>query len=311
MSDYLSNLVARTANQTETIQPRLQSLFEPARSMRELDWQETVDLEMEESLIESDRPMPLQEQHGINEISGTRTQPEPARIDPPIVSPIPPPIQPPIPPTPSLADIPIDSRMDPPYSLKDTPKQQQTTPDSITPIIRHETAASSLPTDLSQASPQPAIRPAITEHIVVKRIIQTETNAAPAMGLPNADVQSVNDIQSEDEIKPAAFVPASIPKASPVSNQSLSLPGPIAEKTNDPPSATRPDIYTSVTPQIRLAPSPVPPPEAPNPVPIVQVKIGRIEVRATQSSATRTDKPRAPSPVMSLEDYLRQRGGGS
>ena len=57
------------------------------------------------------------------------------------------------------------------------------------------------------------------------------------------------------------------------------------------------------------------PPEAParpEPAPTIQVTIGRIEVRATPPPAPPPQRQRSASPVMSLDEYLRQRarGGG-
>ncbi len=44
--------------------------------------------------------------------------------------------------------------------------------------------------------------------------------------------------------------------------------------------------------------------------PTIQVTIGRIEIRATQTTDKPTAKPRAASTTMSLDDYLKQRNGG-
>jgi hypothetical protein len=52
------------------------------------------------------------------------------------------------------------------------------------------------------------------------------------------------------------------------------------------------------------------PPSAAMPEPIIQVTIGRIEVRAV-SEKTIAPKERNASPVMSLNDYLRSRHGGA
>jgi hypothetical protein len=49
---------------------------------------------------------------------------------------------------------------------------------------------------------------------------------------------------------------------------------------------------------------------APPSVPTIQVTIGRVELRAT-SPATPARTPRSGPHVMSLDDYLKQRGGGS
>lgn len=47
-----------------------------------------------------------------------------------------------------------------------------------------------------------------------------------------------------------------------------------------------------------------------SPEPTVHVTIGRIEVRAVQSSQPSPAKPRASTPVMNLDDYLRRRNQG-
>jgi hypothetical protein len=46
------------------------------------------------------------------------------------------------------------------------------------------------------------------------------------------------------------------------------------------------------------------------PEPVINVTIGRIEVRATASQQKQTSKPERRIPVMSLEEYLRHRSGG-
>lgn len=47
----------------------------------------------------------------------------------------------------------------------------------------------------------------------------------------------------------------------------------------------------------------------PEPEPVIQVTIGRVEVRAVQQAPT--PRKEIASPVMSLEEYLRQRGAGA
>ncbi|WP_426993393.1 hypothetical protein [Methylomonas sp. CM2] len=48
----------------------------------------------------------------------------------------------------------------------------------------------------------------------------------------------------------------------------------------------------------------------PTPMPTIQVTIGRIEIRATQTSEKSAAKPRPAQATMSLDDYLKQRDGG-
>jgi len=50
--------------------------------------------------------------------------------------------------------------------------------------------------------------------------------------------------------------------------------------------------------------------ETPTPAPTIQVTIGRIEIRASQSTEKSVTKPRTTNTTMSLDDYLKQRNGG-
>jgi hypothetical protein len=61
---------------------------------------------------------------------------------------------------------------------------------------------------------------------------------------------------------------------------------------------------------IRRIPSPQPP-DLPAPERSIHVTIGRVEVRATLPTPVRSQPPRASAPIMSLDEYLRERAGGS
>jgi hypothetical protein len=87
-----------------------------------------------------------------------------------------------------------------------------------------------------------------------------------------------------------------------------------------PAAPLRPAIALSSTtapgrpgsPLIRsLHPETIASPQPAAPAPTIQVNIGRIEVRATLPAAPTPPKSRPTAPVMSLEDYLRQRGNKS
>jgi hypothetical protein len=56
---------------------------------------------------------------------------------------------------------------------------------------------------------------------------------------------------------------------------------------------------------------PLPPREIPAPEPSIHVTIGRVEVRATLPAPARLQPPRAAAPIMTLDQYLRERAGGS
>lgn len=87
-------------------------------------------------------------------------------------------------------------------------------------------------------------------------------------------------------------------------------PRTLIEPTTSAPTAivTRPYVRP------HIEPAPAFPPEAKQkPASTIQVTIGRIEVRATSPPGQPPQKKRSASPVMSLEEYLRQRtkrGGG-
>lgn len=80
-----------------------------------------------------------------------------------------------------------------------------------------------------------------------------------------------------------------------------------------PPSASTPSpSIVMVQPVVRSAPPPAAvaeAAEAPAPAPVIEVSIGRIEVRATQAPASAAPVRHASS-ALSLDDYLRRRGGG-
>jgi len=73
----------------------------------------------------------------------------------------------------------------------------------------------------------------------------------------------------------------------------------------DRPSAPAPRIIPARS-ELRVAPTQQP---APAPQPTIHVTIGRIEVRAA-TPAQPNKSARAPSAVLGLEEYLRQRSGG-
>lgn len=75
-----------------------------------------------------------------------------------------------------------------------------------------------------------------------------------------------------------------------------------------PPLAVRPHVVSRI--EASAPDTPIGPP-ASVPTSGIQVTIGRIEVRATPPPAPLPKTRRPPPPVMSLDDYLRQRSGRS
>jgi len=83
------------------------------------------------------------------------------------------------------------------------------------------------------------------------------------------------------------------------------------------PLPVKPTRITVRSEQLAAAPAPAqstqaastPAEQVEAPEPTIQVTIGRIEIRATQTPDKPTAKPRAVSTTMSLDDYLKQRNG--
>ena len=79
-----------------------------------------------------------------------------------------------------------------------------------------------------------------------------------------------------------------------------------AEPENPGPAAAKPQILPPAIP----APPPDRLPAQPSSAPPIHITIGRIEVRANYAAAPSPPPAPRASPVTSLEDYLKQRGGG-
>lgn len=111
------------------------------------------------------------------------------------------------------------------------------------------------------------------------------------------------------------------PDASPPSATAILAPQPFASRAdaadryaepllmNDPPARVTPGAR--IQPSLPAQPLPVADP-APSPVaPVIEVTIGRVEVRAVQAPARRGPAPKSAAPAkLSLEDYLRGSRGG-
>jgi hypothetical protein len=79
------------------------------------------------------------------------------------------------------------------------------------------------------------------------------------------------------------------------------------------PAPTLVVVRPQVTPAPRAGPEAWSAPEAvgkQEPAPTIQVTIGRIEIRATPPPASTPKRERSKPPVMSLDEYLRQRNQG-
>lgn len=307
---YLDNLVARQLPETAVIQPRPVSLFEP--------WPGTaVGINAIPAASEAETAV-----HPIHPLRQTPPfSPTPSLADTAVLPPASPPITVPTPvmraalqpATPTLAvptaTVPLlPSPMPTPKPASPEPAQrpQKQPPANDAPAAtppappRQSALTPATPVNVTpasahhQAEPPPAretptpviIREQIT---LLKHVTETPTPATPTL------VEIVRE-QPIQPLPPTAATPAAIPEPA---NQPTSAPTVIH------PEQIKPFIPANGRP-VNHQP-PVTPPE---PAPTVQITIGRIEVRATPPPPAKAAQKQPRTPVLSLEDYLRQRNGG-
>lgn len=285
MSNYLNRLVTRSLNPTEvSVQPRMPSLFEPTKGVPPLGTF-PVDSGESEAMPAFATPEPRAMASPRMPTRIEESQPAVRRSPSPLPS-EPSSLEPRstldvgelrfVPPPPTFSEPSTVA----PRTAVPHPQQDQFTPADRVPNI-------------AKAADFPDRKPAIVQSRVIQRSVEqifgyrsenTDTSTVSARGA----------IRSENSLAPIASV--------------RSTP-------NEPPIAVRHPATAIVKPQIVPLTQPiketaVASPALPQPAPTIQVTIGRIEVRATAPANPSSTQTRQQPPVMSLEEYLRQRGGG-
>jgi len=294
MADYLSDLVAKNLSPQENIQPRLPSRFEPS-----------AEILAAPAISEAPQPLEQQIEHVAPpaareaKLPRSRTPQEPlAPAAPDSFEQMPAPriasesVAPPPP------ERPYRGRLDPPASVPPVSESAPVEPAGVvaqTPPTKHQPLTAATEVSGSSVSGTtkvvPTNEPARSNHfsdlgservreVVVER--HTERVLLPTT------------------IKPAAQEPAS--QSTPVPFP-LSPALPTASPAPVPPTQ---ELHPVTPPLPDLSPRRAPA----EPIPTINVSIGRIEVRATPSPAAPPRKP-APAPrVMSLDEYLQSRSNG-
>ena len=177
----------------------------------------------------------------------------------------------------------------------------------------------------------PSVRPARGTPVTQSEIPSQSTAdtpgvrqpATPVTAVANVPTAAAPELRANDLAPPAMAVRKPTADAPSPTEELSAAPIPMA-----PTTIIRESIETQIVPQpvvparVSVAPTPparlgqnVPPfaaqpqPQRPALQPTIKVTIGRIEVRATQP-ASAPSRAAAPSPVMSLDDYLRARARG-
>ena len=273
MSNYLDHLVSRSLGYTDRVKPRVPSLFEPLS--------ETIGLSSalagEENVLTVPSTSEKTELGGSNPQAFKVQELEPQVRTQQLSS------STSFPGQESSSPIVIPSKAD--HRLIEETPQPQAQP--LLSPLSNPSAISLL------RSPQPLV----IEHRVESAISASQSTATPTRQVKASSAPETDSARSEQGI---------IPTGTTITPVVLSAMSPMpVEKT----PAIRPAVVT-FSPASLVSPSEaIASPQPASSLPTIHVTIGRIEVRATPPAATQP-KPRSVSPVMNLDEYLRQRGGG-
>lgn len=300
MSNYLSNIVARNNNQLETVQPRLPSLYESSMLTRNsiittgFDREIDINYLSEENIQES----PRLSKNSISEIHHSEEYPPWQQI---------------------------------PYSPQSPSPEKEThlerEPQRQTEYIftRHKDESSTnvdsgfsyQPQAFSQANPTVENQ----QNLVINNInnyLQAVESHNLKLTEPTVIQQLITKETFTKEIV-ASKDTALTPEIQPLSQQPATQ---LVEQVIFPMRETAPNnteksliqekiSQTLITPEVSVVKELQPIPNKSETAPTIQVTIGRIEVRATTpTTVSPSTKPKEKPAVMSLEEYLNQRGGG-
>jgi len=183
------------------------------------------------------------------------------------------------------------------------------------------------PAPASRLSPPPEKTPGVLPAPPASLAVASQPAAGPrsAPALPPeppppsqpapAPLASMITVEAAREGPPLAVQPAARRPEAPGPEAASPL-GDHAPRPESPPAPPRLELKPVLAPppppgQPERLPQP-PQPPASEPAPVVNITIGRIEVRAAQPAnpEAAVRKTRSTPPVMSLEEYLKRRNGG-
>jgi hypothetical protein len=281
MSDYLGDLVARSLETTELVQPRLASRFEPAphggplaRSPGELTADAVTD--------------------GFVEVRAHTKLPARSR-EQPLVAPAQPGQA-------SETSGAVRLRQDASEATAGSPRRA---PEAQRPGL--ETIATPVEPTKSQTNRfqgtghQEREQARTQGPSVVSAMVAPAAKPSAVAGLlVTGDALASERGQLAIEDRPLPPVNKTTAEVQPASPDRVLVQPHVAIAPPTRPASTDGFTASKLTPQ-----------REPQPAPTIQVTIGRIEVRATPAPAASPASKAKPAPVLSLDDYLRQRNGGS
>jgi hypothetical protein len=300
MSDYLTILAAKTLNLTEVVQPLLASRFEPPQgvggpALHAPFSPETVD----------DEPFAATTA-GLPAMTPPTKRVGAARL--------------------SISSLEISPEASQPNDGTRASIRQPLTPLSAT---RSNTARPAQPSSHSASDPV-QLRSTHTPATDVRPVVvQASDSSVPHQPRPDQPVQGLVAIERETGSTPSGSAherggqAVLEPNTQPAVTQHrawredapLRHTPPLESLTLQSTPYTPPATVAAqphVVPYVeRAVPAPATPGATPEPPPTIQVRIGRVEVRAIMSPAPppRAKAPRR-GPALSLDEYLKQRNGG-
>ena len=310
MSDFLTNLVVRSFSPAASFQPMVESTtsyVEPQQESIEpvaiaKPPVQTTDQKHEDEPIEAP---PLIETHPES------VRAEILRADPKTFEPVkhefheksvvPPPLEILDPPRKAETTTPPTVESPPPVIQSPVQRQQSSKPQ---PVMRKPVSADPAPVKAAAPSPPPSppvIKPRLrtattrthkSEPPIVEQVVEhvTEHLTQQVIERPAVTVENHREINKQ-EITPSFTTLVPKPAVQP-------LPLPHVRKTRTTPPLAQ--LSDEVQPAVAL------PPET-----VVNVAIGRIEVRATPATTPRRERQSPGPKVMTLDDYVQQRSRGA
>ncbi len=287
MSNYLNHLVMRNLNPLETsVQPRLPSLFEPVGGVPA--WG-TVSVDSGEpekiSEFETTQPRevtsPRRPTHTEDGQSLAKRSPSSSLMESPSV------------PSRQIANLDkvgftpiVQTSSDLPVApLSSIPHPRQDRYQTTTQVSK-----------AAEASNSTEQKPAIVQQTFIQRVVE-QLFSSQSGDIDSSNVPATATVRQEDKPAIAPILPTST---------KLTTLTPIPVQ-HSPTETVKPQITPFIQPIQTTSVASTKPTQ---PAPTIQVTIGRIEVRATAPVNPPSMQARPKSPVMSLDEYLHQRGGG-
>ena len=295
MSDYLNNLAAKSLHLTEVIQPRLASLFEPpSLGGRPVSSHSSANVETAHGEQLPGGPLletPLTAQASSRNVLTSRPPMRELRRPPGALQ------QQPGGVADSSAGQHTGQAVSPQPLPLSVPQSVETRPEQF---LTHPVPNPAQRTLTPTLAPRSHLNPPT----LVPLVAGYENDAAPSRNTGEQESQSAGaqNIRGNMERQIAVLeVPRSQnskpPELVPIQARQFSTPARVVA-----PRHGVPRIEPAASARAE-------PGETQEPAPTIQVTIGRVEIRATVA-ATPAGKTSAKSPVMSLDEYLRQRNGG-